>query len=628
MAVSAADSLPAFAGVIDFRNRKSVKNVARPCCRQAASISASPVRSLWDGLPAANRGAPNGAGLACAAREGLMIAGDVRLDNRDALANDLSLNSEVSDSELVLAAWLRWGRNCLERLRGDYVFALWSIGREELELVRGPCSAGQIYYRSGPAWLAFASQAQPLANMSGMEKSLDFDSAARFIGGVPHPGNSTFFANVRRLEHSHSLQFDRNHIRTNQFWRPTRREARGRSDQDIADEFRALFDQAVRARIARGDGQVAAHLSAGRDSGAIVGAAAGILAQGGDPLLALTSAPRPDFDGSGLDGKLDDESVIAAGTAALYPNARHIVVRTAGSPFAGMSEAHALTPNPLAHPTNYQWGREILKRAAAAGATVLLTGDVGNFTVSGGGESHLAAVLREQGLVRWLERARSLVTRPVDLLRVVNWTFGGRVPLWVYRQVRRATGLQISAPAGLRLLREPFRSKITAMVLAEVGDPRPPANPFGFRAEILETHDPANLVGRALWGIDGRDPTTDRDLVDFCFEIPAHLLVRPQGGRPLYELAFQERLDPRQLRPRQRGYQGADWDLSFTSQAVAAQLDKSREHPYVRELIDLEYVDRLIASWPTRWPDPRTMLHYRNDLVGAVGVADYIAVNF
>lgn len=144
---------------------------------------------------------------------------------------------------------------------------------------------------------------------------------------------------------------------------------------------------------------------------------------------------------------------------------------------------------------------------------------------------------------------------------------------------------------------------------------------------MLTDQDPSNSVGRAIWGVDGRDPTADRDLIDFCFSIPAHLLLGSHDARPLYEMAFEDRLDPRQLRPRTRGYQGADWYLSFTRQAVAERLQDCRQHPYVRELIDVDYVDEMLASWPACWTMDG-MYHYRNDLLGAVAVADYIQTNF
>ena len=623
-----ADRLPALAGLIDFRNRTDLKERCGALLPSANRKIAIAGPAAFGTAAGAQPWCADNAGVHMVSRPEVVIVGDVRLDNRLALASELGTASGQSDCEIVLAACSRWGgAAAVDRLRGDYVFALWSEARDELELVRGPLSAGQLFYRSGPGWLAFASRAQLLADVHGTEKSLDFDSAARFVAGIPQPGPSTFFTGVRRLEQACSLRFDGNQLRVNRFWSPVRSVAQGRTDKDLAEEFRDLFDTAVRERTARRSGLVAAHLSAGRDSGAVVGSAASMLSGRDERMLAFTSAPRHGFEGSGFEDCLDDETIVARATAALQANVQHIVVRPGAHPFAGVSEAHSITPNPLAHVSNFAWGGAILDGAAAAGATVLLSGDVGNFSVSAGGRSYLSSVLREKGLIRWLRQARSQIRSPADVLRVLNCTFGGRMPLWAHRRLRRLTGFQISEPLGLRLLREPFRSSVAALVASELGDFRPPADPFVFRAEMLAAQDPSNSVGRAMWGIDGRDPTADRNLVDFCFSIPAHLLLGGHNARPLYEMAFEDRLDPRQLRPRTRGYQGADWYLSFTRQAVAERLGECRQHACVGELIDLDYADEMLASWPACWALDR-MYHYRNDLLGAVAVADYIRTNF
>ena len=139
--------------------------------------------------------------------------------------------------------------------------------------------------------------------------------------------------------------------------------------------------------------------------------------------------------------------------------------------------------------------------------------------------------------------------------------------------------------------------------------------------------DPTNTMA-LLWGVDVREPVADRDLIDFCFTIPARLLVGPPGTRPLCDRAFGSRLGWRSGEVRLRGYQGADWYCSFTAERVRAELERHRSHDLVRELIDLDYVDRMLADWPADWTDVPLMLHYRNDLLRAVSAANFIAVNF
>jgi asparagine synthase (glutamine-hydrolysing) len=79
--------------------------------------------SLHESLPALN---PTGE---------LAITADSRIDNRDELLASLDLVSdphqEITDSELILQAYERWGEHCPEKLLGDFAFAIlhWLLAR-------------------------------------------------------------------------------------------------------------------------------------------------------------------------------------------------------------------------------------------------------------------------------------------------------------------------------------------------------------------------------------------------------------------------------------------------------------------------------------------------------------------
>ncbi|HEY2870887.1 MAG TPA: hypothetical protein VGJ56_03155, partial [Reyranella sp.] len=69
--------------------------------------------------------------------EGSRIAGSIRLDARDDLRTALGLaDKSIGDAMLCLHAWRRWGDAFVERLAGDFAFALWDESRRRLLLVR------------------------------------------------------------------------------------------------------------------------------------------------------------------------------------------------------------------------------------------------------------------------------------------------------------------------------------------------------------------------------------------------------------------------------------------------------------------------------------------------------------
>jgi len=73
--------------------------------------------------------------------EGFWITADARLDRRDELQKELEKEARkveraAPDSELILHAYAAWGEECVQRLRGDFAFAIWDARRQILFCAR------------------------------------------------------------------------------------------------------------------------------------------------------------------------------------------------------------------------------------------------------------------------------------------------------------------------------------------------------------------------------------------------------------------------------------------------------------------------------------------------------------
>src|SRR5215204_5168905 len=71
-----------------------------------------------------------------ATRGHLSVVADARIDNRGEILAALGLSGPEGDSlteaELVLRCYEAWGANCVDRIVGDFAFAVWDHGRREL----------------------------------------------------------------------------------------------------------------------------------------------------------------------------------------------------------------------------------------------------------------------------------------------------------------------------------------------------------------------------------------------------------------------------------------------------------------------------------------------------------------
>ena len=87
------------------------------------------------------------------AETGCVIQADVRLDNRDDLLVALGLSDRsetIGDAELILLAYLAWSEQCLDRLLGDFAFALWDPRHQKLFCARDHFGMRPFYYHHAP----------------------------------------------------------------------------------------------------------------------------------------------------------------------------------------------------------------------------------------------------------------------------------------------------------------------------------------------------------------------------------------------------------------------------------------------------------------------------------------------
>ena len=100
------------------------------------------------------------------AETGCTITADVRLDNRDDLIKSLAPDRRpetIGDAELILLAYLAWDEACLDRLLGDFAFAIWDPRQRKLFCGRDHFGMRPFYYYHAPgSRFLFASSARAI----------------------------------------------------------------------------------------------------------------------------------------------------------------------------------------------------------------------------------------------------------------------------------------------------------------------------------------------------------------------------------------------------------------------------------------------------------------------------------
>jgi asparagine synthase (glutamine-hydrolysing) len=566
-------------------------------------------------------------------RGGQVLVGDVRVDNREELGRALGLTlRETCDAAVLLAAYERWETDAFERVAGDFACAVWEPARRRLVLACDATARRPLYYHRTERLVAFASLPKGLHALAEIPVEIDERMVVERLALFPGATTRAPFKGLQRVGAGALVVISPGEIRARRYWKPQPDTVRLRTPEDYAEALRERFDEAVAARL-RGAGLVGAHLSAGLDSSAVAATAARLLAGVGGRVIGFTAAPRAGFAAPGPSWRLIDEAPMAAKVAAMHPNLEQVVVRASrGSPLAGLDRGAWLNDLPVVNPGNGVWLDAINDAARSRGLKVMLTGSLGNAGPSYDGLQLLPELLRRGRIWRWAGEASALVARGHGWRHVLRLSLGPWAPDAAWQLANRLRGRPAPGLESHCLLRaDGARDLELAAQARAIGYDtllRPPADGFAARFALLTDGGAISQPGvLAEWGLDLRDPTSDRRLLEFCLGIPTEEFLRNGVTRALARSAFADRLPQEVVNARYVGYQSADWAEGLTAarEEARAELERLEACGLAAQLIDLPRMRRLIDNWPSEgWEREDIRLIYRAGLLQALSTGRFI----
>ena len=559
----------------------------------------------------------------------ILLVADIRIDNRAELAEALGLSlGGVSDPALVAAVIARWGNDGIARIVGPFALAVWHARDGLLTLARDALGERPLHYHRGDGFVAFASMPKGLHAHPAVDYAADPKMAADFLALVPETGGESFFSGIERVPPGHIVTLTRATVQAKRYWTPDLSPFSGGGDS-YAEAMRAELDRAVACRLHRAGGGVGSHLSAGLDSSIVTATAAHQL--GPERLAAFTAVPSQACVVA--EGQIADEGPLAAATAALYPNIDHVRVAPGGaSPLDLMDRQFQLFERPVLNPSNAVWNEAINDAAKVRGVTVLLTGQMGNMSISHDGYPHLAALSRRGG---WSELAmllRQLHGGGARIRHLAAATLGPLLPPALWQSAAKLRGHDLPLERYSALRQEAFGGfGVAARATARGLDLsyRPWADGAAMRLWVLRRVDMGvyNKGTLAGWGIDLRDPTADRRLIEFALRVPEGEYIRDGVPRALARRAFADRLPAEVAGERRRGLQGADWHVGMAAARgqIAAELDSFERCAGATDVVDVARLKQALADWPEDgWHDPETTWLYRHAMLRGVAAGHFL----
>jgi asparagine synthase (glutamine-hydrolysing) len=447
------------------------------------------------------------------------------------------------DTEVVLAAFERWGESAFERFNGMWALAIWDTRARRLLLCRDRFGIKPLYYSVRGDRIAFASEPKAILTAFPEERQFDGEEVHAFLnGGSPDVGDHSFFANIRAVAPATATSFDAaGAARHAVYWRFEPGDT-GPAGHDVAERFRALLDDAVRLRM-RSDVPVGAALSGGLDSSAVA-------------RLAVSNGGALDCFSLRYPGKPYDESGYAAAVADSAQYRMHWVEPDPAEvmPLARDIVWHHDAPVPIRGRLPH-WA---VMRAASRHVRVILEGQGGDELLAGYPHFDLPFLLDRLKTLRWRSPAAlAALRRELARLNELRGGRGGPLTAMARRQLKRYlpawpwTRFETRQFAGRFGGLDPLRRR-SAWTSAEV--PRPFASHlnnalwlelrFGGMPESLHGADAISMA----FSMESRAPFLDHRLVEFCFALPFDEKIRDGWTKSLLRRALASDLPESVLR--------------------------------------------------------------------------------
>jgi asparagine synthase (glutamine-hydrolysing) len=200
---------------------------------------------------------------------GNMLTLDGRIDNHAELCKLLDIDGDGrTDSQIVLAAFERWGEGCFSRLVGDWALVLWSHADRSLYLGRDHAGSRTLYFEQEGGCVLWSTFLETFF-VTKKARELDQRFAAGYLACQPIR-DLTPFKSIRAVPPAHFQRIRDGSIVCRPHWQwMIEDRIQYRSDPEYEENFLALFRQSVMRRTEPG-AAILAQLSGGMDSASIV----------------------------------------------------------------------------------------------------------------------------------------------------------------------------------------------------------------------------------------------------------------------------------------------------------------------------------------------------------------------
>lgn len=392
-----------------------------------------------------------------------------------------------TDTEALLASYILWGEDSLEKFNGMFSFAIWDRKKKTLFCARDRLGVKPFFYFIRNGSFYFASEIKALLSLGILRKPNERIIFDYLYHGIYDHTEDTFFKDVKRLGAGRALFWKQGSVTTKKYWDLAEcgRESARLTDKKALERFEELLTDSINLRF-RSDVPVGIGLSSGLDSNTLFHYAKNKL--GKEMMVFSECAASDEYNECPIIKEtLSPKERGAWHTSSLEPGEvlglADILNVSQGEPYGGV-------------PSIAMFKRcETIRKN---GAIVLLEGE-GLDEILGGYKYYALDVRKDEK--SWNRNTESSLSYSQDMTVLIP------------RNILDKKFVTTHGTASLQF-REPFRSHLLNAQYRDIVHTKIP-RVLRFKDHISMAH-----------GIEVRVPYLDYRLVEFCFFLPVRFKIR------------------------------------------------------------------------------------------------------
>lgn len=263
-----------------------------------------------------------------------------------------------SDTEVIIAAYLKWGPHCLQKFNGMFAFALWDSHINELFIARDRIGERPLYYYHSTKHFVFCSEIRGLLASGIVPREVEEKFLREFLMFQATLSSHTLIKGIKQLHAGHYAVIKNGNFHEYPYWQYQEVLPSNDNYESSKKKVRDLFIDAVRLSMVA-DVPVAAFLSGGIDSSLVVAC-----------MAELSNRAVNTFSIS-FEEKEFDESVFAQQIATKYKTDHHRIVIKPEEFLYSIEEIFSAMDSPSADGHNTYL---VAKHTRASGIKVALSG--------------------------------------------------------------------------------------------------------------------------------------------------------------------------------------------------------------------------------------------------------------